>query len=133
MGFMEAVRAFFGGERHTPLVDYPAEVETYAVESLEVRTVNLSADSDEKMVVIALSAAALGRAAAAQGPVRLAPQRGRPVTFVPVDFAANPALDPTYGWIVPVTGETRAELRGLPDGPGEYELRSIHLGIVVEG
>ncbi|QPK83862.1 hypothetical protein G7Y29_03455 [Corynebacterium qintianiae] len=130
MGFMEALRAFFGGEK---LVDYPEDVDTVPVRNLEVRVANLDPDTDEKLIIIALPLAAFERVARADAPVRLAPTEGRAVTFVPVRADADPALDPNLGWIIPVTGATAAELRSMPLMPGEYELTSVHVALVVEG
>lgn len=132
MGFMEALRAFLGGPRETPLVDYPAEVNSIAVDFCEVNVVNLDPDTDEKLVIVTLPLAAFELIQGIRDPLRLTPPDGRAVTFVPVDIDANPALDPTVGWIIPVNARTAAELRGLPATVGEYELASLHLALVVE-
>ncbi|EEI17666.1 hypothetical protein [Corynebacterium lipophiloflavum] len=132
MGLRDALRALFGAAVETPLVDYPAAPAELAVSVLEVRTLNLSPDTDEKLVVLTLPPGVTQRAAGSDTALRLVPETGRAVTFVRVNFDADPALDPKLGWIIPVTDATAAELRALPEGPGEHELTSIHLAIVVE-
>lgn len=127
---MEALRAFFGGEK---LIDYPEDVDTLPVRDLEVRVANLDPDTDEKLIIIALPLAAFAGLTRIDAPLRVAPAEGRAVTFVPVRADADPALDPNLGWIIPVTGATAAQLRSMPLTPGEYELASVHLALVVEG
>lgn len=83
------------------------------------------------MVIVTTTAAALERIAAG-GAVQLRHPDERNVTFVPVNREAVPVLDPNLGWIIPVTEETAAELAETPKGPGEHELRSLHLGLILE-
>ncbi|MBA4505411.1 hypothetical protein ACUY28_09555 [Corynebacterium sanguinis] len=132
MGLIDSLRALFGAVAETPLVDYPAAPAELAVSTLEVRTLNLSPDTDEKLVVLTLPSGVAERVAGMDTALRVVPEAGRAVTFVRVGFDADPALDPKLGWIIPVTEATAAELRALPEGPGEHELTSIHLAIVVE-
>lgn len=109
-------------------------VPTVRVAHLSVHTANLSPDTDEKLVIITTTPAGLDALRKFRGPVQLladAPT-SRPVTFTPTDSASDPTLDPKTGWIIPVTAQTAAELAALPPGPGQYELESIHLGLVVE-
>lgn len=131
MGFLDRLRAFLSGDTSAPLVDYPHQVRSIEVPKLQVHTANLNPDTDEKLVILTVaSVAPLSRV---RSPLRLTCAGERPVTFVPVDFRADPALDPNLGWIIPVTPETATELDNLPEGPGAHELASLHLGIIVDG
>ncbi|MCG7236996.1 hypothetical protein [Corynebacterium sp. ACRQP] len=130
MGLLSRARQLLG-LGHTPLVDFPDRYEPLDVDKLEVHTAKLSPDTEEKMVIVTTSAAALDRIAAG-GAVQLRLEGERDVTFVPVGREAVPVLDPKLGWIIPVTPATAKELAELPKGPGEHELRSLHLGLIVE-
>lgn len=130
MGLLSRARQLLG-LGHTPLVDFPDQYEPLDVDKLEVHTAKLSPDTEEKMVIVTTSAAALDRIAAG-GAVQLRREGERDVTFVPVDREAVPVLDPKLGWIIPVTPATGRELAELPKGPGEHELSSLHLGLIVE-
>lgn len=121
MGLFGSLRALVGPAP----VDLPSEV--------EVRTANLSPDTDEKLVIVTLTAEALARLSRLDAPLRLLPSDGRAVTFERASRDAVPVLDPARGWVIPVSRATAAELAELPAGPGEYELSSIHLALVVEG
>lgn len=123
MGLIDSLRALFGAVAETPLVDYPAAPAELAVSTLEVRTLNLSPDTDEKLVVLTLPSGVAERVAGMDTALRVVPEAGRAVTFVRVGFDADPALDPKLGWIIPVTEATAAELRALPEGP----LSLIHI------
>lgn len=130
MGFLDRIRAAFGGGEH--LVEAPGQADRLAVDRLEVRTANLSPDTDEKLLIITTSPAALVALHACRRPLTLTNPSHRPVTFVPVSTAATPVLDPDAGWLIPVTPATARELAGLPAGPGEHELETLHLALVLE-
>lgn len=127
MGLLERARQLFG-IGPAPLVDVPARVEAVDVDRLHVHTARISPDSNERLVILTVSAGALEHMGKA---VQLTRPTERAVTFVPVKQAADPVLDPKLGWIIPVTPETAAELAALPPGPGEHELSSLHLGLVL--
>ena len=128
MGLLSRARQLLG-LGHTPLVDFPDRFEP--LDKLEVHTAKLSPDTEEKMVIVTTTVAALDRIAAG-GAVQLRHEGERDVTFVPVDREAVPVLDPKLGWIIPVTPATARELAELPKGPGEHELSALHLGLIVE-
>lgn len=130
MGLLSRARQLLG-LGHTPLVDFPDRFEPLDVDKLEVHTAKLSPDTEEKMVIVTTSAAALERIAAG-GAVQLRHGNERDVTFVPVGREAVPVLDPKLGWIIPVTPATATELAELPKGPGEHELSALHLGLILE-
>ena len=130
MGFLSRARQLLG-LGHTPLVDFPERYEPLDVDKLKVHTAKLSPDTEEKMVIVTTSAAALERIAAG-GAVQLRHAGERNVTFVPVEREAVPVLDPKLGWIIPVTPAMAAELAELPKGPGEHELSALHLGLILE-
>ena len=130
MGLLSRARQLLG-LGHTPLVDFPDRFEPLDVDKLEVHTAKLSPDTEEKMVIVTTSAAALERIAAG-GAVQLRHEDERDVTFVPVGREAVPVLDPKLGWIIPVTPATATELAELPKGPGEHELSALHLGLILE-
>ena len=130
MGLLSRARQLLGLE-HSPLVDFPDRYEPLDVDKLEVHTAKLSPDTEEKMVIVTTSAAALERIAAG-GAVQLRHEDERDVTFVPVGREAVPVLDPKLGWIIPVTPATATELAELPKGPGEHELSALHLGLILE-
>lgn len=130
MGLLSRARQLLG-LGHTPLVDFPDRFEPLDVDKLEVHTAKLSPDTEEKMVIVTTSAAALERIAAG-GAVQLRHGDERDVTFVPVGREAVPVLDPKLGWIIPVTPATAEELAELPKGPGEHELSALHLGLILE-
>lgn len=106
-----------------------------AARTLKVHTANLSPDSDELIVIITLDQDAFKELALIDGPRRLTSPTSptsRPVTFQTGVRGGVPTLDPNTGWTIPVTKETKAELRALPAQPGEYELTTTHVAIVVE-
>lgn len=129
MGLLRRARQLLG-LGHTPLVDFPDRFEPLDVDKLEVHTAKLSPDTEEKMVIVTTTAAALDRIAAG-GAVQLRHPGARDVTFVPVEREAIPVLDPKLGWIIPVTPATAKELAELPKGPGEHELSALHLGLIL--
>ena len=63
MGLLSRARQLLG-LGHTPLVDFPDRFEPLDVDKLEVHTAKLSPDTEEKMVIVTTSAAALDRIAA---------------------------------------------------------------------
>ncbi|WP_143338999.1 hypothetical protein [Corynebacterium fournieri] len=130
MGLLSRARQLLG-LGPTPLVDFPERFEPVDVDRLHVHTAKLSPETEEKMVIVTTSSSALERIAAG-GAVQLNHPGERDVTFVPVHREAVPVLDPNLGWIIPVTAETAAELAALPKGPGEHELSSLHLGLVLQ-
>ncbi len=132
MGLLDRLRSLLGGGGEPPLVDYPADFRRVDVGKLHVHTANLSPDTEEKMVILTIPVGAVAHLSDLSTPLRLTAAGERAVTFVPVDTRANPALDPNLGWIIPVTGETAAELAALPPGAGAHELESLHLGVIVE-
>ncbi|MDY5785526.1 hypothetical protein [Corynebacterium sp.] len=132
MGLLDRLRALLSGDAASGLLDYPEQFRTERVASLHVHTANLSPDTDELLVIVTLPHTARELFSLLDAPLRLTAPDARAVTFVPVERAVDPALDPNLGWIIGVTGETIAELTDLPAGPGEHELSSLHLGIVLE-
>lgn len=133
MAFLERIRALFAGDPTLPLVEYPEEFERFEVTHLHVHTANLSPDTDEKMVIITTTPAALPALQEANSPVQLVAKHERSVTFVPMDKQADPLLDPNLGWLIPVTEATGREIETIQQGPGAHELDSLHLGLVLEG
>lgn len=130
MGFFGRIKdAFGGGER---LVETPGEVERLEVSRLEVRTANLSPDTAEKLLIVSTVPEALPALTAFRRPLQLTHPSQRAVTFVPVRRAATPVLDPDAGWLIPVTPETASEIAALPPGPGEHELATLRLALVLE-
>lgn len=132
MGFMDRVKAALGIAPAHRLVEFPDEVRQVDVDTVHVHTANLSPDTDEKLVIVTMPASALSHIALIDGPTQLTHPTERPVTWVPVDHDADPLLDPNLGWIIPLTAATAVELRALPEGPGEHELSSLHLGLILE-
>ncbi len=132
MALMDRVKAALGIAPARKLVEFPETFSQVSVDTLHVHTANLTPDTDEKLVIVTLPAAALERLLPIDAPVQLTHPTERPVTFVPVERDADPLLDPNLGWIIPVTPATAAELEALPAGPGEYELTTLHLGLIVE-
>lgn len=132
MSFFDRVRALFGRDSVPPLVDMPRDPRNVAARTLTVHTANLSPDTDEIIVIITLDADAFEELSLIDAPLRLSSPSSRPVTFVTGIDAGAPTLDPNYGWIIPVTDKTREELYALPPGPGEHELTTIHVGLIVE-
>ncbi|WKD57996.1 hypothetical protein CAPI_07290 [Corynebacterium capitovis DSM 44611] len=130
MGLLERIRTIFGG---TALVDYPAHVRDVSAGRLDTYTVKLDPDTDESRVVLTIDAPSLRALSPLDAPVRLWSPSSEDVTFVPVRRAANPALDPNLGWIIPVTPDAVAELSALTGVPGEYDLASLHLSLIVSG
>lgn len=101
------------------------------VDTLDVHTANLTPDTDEKLVIVTTNVSALAELTRIDDPVTLTHATDRPVTFVPVKRTAVPVLDPNHGWLIPVTPDTAEELAALPDGPGEHEFSSLHLGLIL--
>ena len=129
MGLFE--RLGIGGSKEK-LVEAPRRVVQVGVDTLSVHTANLSPDTDERLVVITTSAAALKELQRSTSAIRfIANAEARPVTFVPTRKPSSPVLDPREGWIIPVLPETQDEIRALPAGSGEYELKNQHLGLIV--
>ncbi|QYH20021.1 hypothetical protein JKI95_03005 [Corynebacterium aquatimens] len=127
MGFMDWLR----GTGREQLVEMPTQFERVEVQELHVHTANLSPDTDEKLVILSTTPAALEEIRYLRGAVQLVSEGERAVTFVPSKSAIAPVLDPHQGWIIPVSPATAHELQALPAGPGEHELGSIHLGLVL--
>lgn len=130
MGILERARQLFGFNRPR-LTEAPDRVVEVVVDTLDVHTANLTPDTDEKLVIVTTDDSALAELSLLDDPVTLTHPTQRPVTFVPVKRDAVPVLDPNHGWLIPVTPETAGELAALPDGPGEYEFSSLHLGLVL--
>lgn len=126
---MDRVKAALGIQPTEKLVELPEAFVQVAVDKLHVHTANLSPDTDEKLVIVTMPASAISLI---DGPVQLTHRTERPVTFAPVDRDADPLLDPNLGWIIPVTPATAEELATLPEGPGEHELATLHLGLILE-
>lgn len=119
------------GSSTEKLVEVPRRVTKVDVDTLSVHTANLSPDTDERLVIITTSAAALEELRHASNAVQLAGEAdSRLVTFVPTRKSSAPVLDPRQGWIIPVLPGTQEEIRSLPEGPGEYELTTQHLGLI---
>ncbi|MCP1387709.1 hypothetical protein M5J20_05835 [Corynebacterium sp. TA-R-1] len=128
MGFMDWVRGS-GRER---LVEMPTSYGRVEVPVLHIHTANLSPDTDEKIVILTTTPVVLEELRGMRGAVQFVAHDERAVTFVPSKSAEAPVLDPKHGWIIPVSPATARELQALPAGPGEHELESIHLGLVLE-
>lgn len=61
------------------------------------------------------------------------PAQQRPVTFLPGQPGQSPALDPTAGWLIPVTRDLAQEIADvLSPEPGGYEFRTLNIAVVVE-
>lgn len=119
------------GSSTEKLVEVPRRVTKVDVDTLSVHTANLSPDTDERLVIITTSAAALEELRQATNAVQLTGEaNSRLVTFVPTRKSSAPVLDPRRGWIIPVLPATQEEIRSLPKGPGEYELTTQHLGLI---
>lgn len=131
MGIIDRARELFG-LKQPRLVELPDRVVPVVVDKLQVHTARLSPDTNEKIIIVTTSARALEELSRIDDAVQLTSPTARPVTFVPVDRRSEPVLDPKYGWIIPVTRETAAEFAGLAKGPGEHELSTLHLGLVLE-
>lgn len=128
MGFMD----WLTGANRERLVEMPTSFERVEVPALHVHTANLSPDTDEKIVILTTTPVVLEELRAMRGAVQFVAADERAVTFVPSKSASAPVLDPKQGWIIPVSPATARELQSLPAGPGEYELESIHVGLVLE-
>lgn len=129
MGLLDRIKIALGFEPAEQLVEFPERFAQVGVDKLHVHTANLSPDTDEKLVIITMPADALPHL---RGAVQLTHPGQRPVTWVPVGRPATPVLDPNEGWIIPVTPATAEELAALPAGPGEHELATLHLGLILE-
>ena len=105
-------------------------ITVYHADTLEVHTANVSPDSDDIIVIITLDQGAFQHLSLIDAPLRLSTPNSRPVTFQPGPGGA-PVLDPNEGWIIPISKETRAELRGLPAG-NEHELTTTNVAIIVK-
>lgn len=130
MGFVERIRALFG--RESALVAAPSNPRDVPARTLNVHTVNLSPDSNEFIVVLTVDEHAFAQLLLIDAPLRLTSPTSRPVTFATGVPGGAPTLDPNVGWLIPVTEETAEEIRALPSGPGEHELATIHVALVVE-
>lgn len=130
MGILERARQLFGFNRPR-LTEVPDRVVEVVVDTLDVHTANLTPDTDEKLVIVTTNVSALAELTRIDDPVTLTHATDRPVTFVPVKRTAVPVLDPNHGWLIPVTPDTAEELAALPDGPGEHEFSSLHLGLIL--
>lgn len=113
------------------LAEYPTEYERVEVRTLEVHTANLHPDTDEQLVIITTTPAALQELKALSCPLQLIATDQRAVTWVPVEKQALVVLDPNHGWIIPLHPEAREEIAALPNTPGDYELDSMHLGLII--
>ena len=100
--------------------------------TLKVHTANLSPDTDEIIVIITVDEDTFNKLLLIDGPCRLTSPTTRPVTFQTGVRGGAPTLDPNTGWTIPVTAATKAELHALPAEPGEYELATVNVAIVVE-
>lgn len=106
--------------------------ERVSVEHVSVHTANLSPDTDEKLVIVTTTPAALEALRHMRGPVQLVADGARPVLFQPSSSMHAPVLDPDRGWILPISPATARELQTLPAGEGAHELTTTHLGLVLE-
>ena len=133
MSVGDRVRGLFGFGNGERLVEFPSRFERVQVDALHVHTVNLSPDTDEKIVVVTSTPDMIERLRGLRAPVQVfSCESERPVTFVPSKRTDAPVLDPKQGWIIPVSPATAEELSGLPSGPGEHQLSTVHLGLVLE-
>ncbi|SES00104.1 hypothetical protein [Corynebacterium cystitidis] len=131
MGFLDSIRLLLGAETLPRLVGYPDELAMTEVDTLEVHTAHITPDTKDILVIVTLDARAFRLAKNTTEPLRMTCGDNRAVTWIPVRRHAIPALDPTVGWIIPLTDATRAELSGLADDTTEVELNTVNVGIVV--
>lgn len=126
MGFLDRILGR-GTAVHLPKV--PAEVEEVGVDALQVRTA-----AEWVMVIVSpTAAAALLDAAHSRRPQRLRPAGQRPLTVVPVRRKTRIVLDPTIGWVLPLTREQAEALNAAARAePGEYEIPSLGVALIVE-
>lgn len=126
MGFLDRFRRT-GPKR----IDVPEQLPTSEVGALHVHAA-------ETLVVLSTDLAgarALVNAAASRAACQLTCGDNRPVSLIPQDHDRSvPTLDPTLGWLIPLSPETGAEIvRVVSDsGPGEYELATLNFAVVVE-
>ncbi|WP_018297526.1 hypothetical protein [Corynebacterium lubricantis] len=132
MGLLDRIRTFLGTEKYPELVDYPDEVAITEVDVLNVHTAHITPDTKDIIVIVTLDERAFQLVRGTEEPLRMTLRDERPVTWVPVEQDGPPALDPTLGWIIPLTPETQAELRALPADTDQVELETINVGLIVE-
>lgn len=132
MGLIDRIREILGKENYPELVDYPEEFAITEVDVLNVHTAHITPDTKDIIVIVTLDDRAFRLIRETEEPLRMTLGDERPVTWVPVKKAGPPALDPTLGWIIPLTPETQAELRGLDSDVDQVELETINVGLIVE-
>lgn len=126
MGFLDRFRRT-GPKR----IDLPEQLATTEVGVLHVHTA-------ETLVVLSTDCAgakALIDTAASRAPCQLTSGDNRPVSLIPQRHDRSvPTLDPTLGWLIPLSPETCAEIiRVVSDArPGEYELSTLNFAVVVD-
>lgn len=125
MGFLKRIFSRDTGPQHIGL---PDNIPATEVAALHVHTaenlVVISTGVDGARVIIDAA-----RTSTAQ---QLRSGDARPVNLIPLEHGNSvPALDPKLGWLIPVSPDTAAELLKIA-GPGEYELASLNLAVVVE-
>lgn len=118
--------------RPSPLPIAPNDPTSASVAALHVHV----AEGTVVLSTTPQGAAAMRRACSARTPLRLHCPGERDVTLIPADPApaAHPALDPARGWLIPLTPSASEELaEGVRAEPGQWELSSINLGVIVSG
>lgn len=119
------------GHDEQPLLAQQPERMLDVEESAAVRT------ADDLLIVTmpARSCEALQHGIATKLAVRFgadSPQSSRPVTFVLADEQTRPVLDPTLGWIIPMSAAARSAVAAIqPGATGEFMLEEW-LALVLE-
>lgn len=126
MGFLDRFRRT-GPKR----IDVPEQLPALEVGALHVHAA-------ETLVVLSTDltgARALIDAATSRTACQLVCGGNRPVSLIPQHHDRSvPTLDPTLGWLIPLSPDTSEEIiRVISDsGPGEYELVTLNFAVVVD-
>lgn len=131
MSMLRQIKQWFGAG-DPALAEYPTEYERVELPVLKVTTAAISPGSDEQLVVVTSTPAALAELQRIDGPLQMICPGARTVTWVPVKKPAVPVLDPNAGWVIPLTAEARQEIASLPATEGELELQTMHLAFILE-
>ncbi|MCQ4616203.1 hypothetical protein KBX29_05050 [Corynebacterium sp. CCUG 18816] len=132
MSLLGQMKKLFGANAAPVLAEYPTEYERVELSLLKVTTAALTPGSDERLVVVTSTPAALAELQRVDGPLQMISPGARTVTWVPVKKPAVPVLDPDSGWIIPLTAEAREEIATLPIVAGDVELQTMHLAFILE-
>lgn len=132
MSVLGQIKQWFGAGAAPALAEYPTEYERVELPVLKVTTAALSPGSDERLVIVTSTPAALAELQRFDGPLQMICPGARTVTWVPVKKPAVPVLDPNAGWVIPLTAEARKEIASLSASEGELELQTMHLAFILE-